>query len=124
MGKCVLANQVCPQTSDPTARRYCPAWWETMAQDKNGNQRVMRGCAWAQLPMYLNEFASKAAGAAEAAQEGRNEVAKLTQMQQSLIMTIHSPVMHREITSLNPAPTSRPTLSIQSAELDNLHVPA
>jgi len=122
MGKCVLARQVCPQTSDPTAHRYCPAWWETVAQDAQGNQRVMKGCAWAQLPMYLNEFASKAAGAAEAAQQGRNELALLAEATKSFVLTLHSPVKYVQAANRPAAVSQRTADAIQPPGYDQADV--
>lgn len=61
----------CPQTANPTAKRACPAWWETRWTDGT-TEREERACAFLQLPTFLNHVARKADSAATSSQEARN----------------------------------------------------
>jgi hypothetical protein len=70
-GYCVLAKRVCPKTSDTRSRYYCPAWWETVWTNDKGETRLEKGCAWGQLPAYLNQFAKASSQASEAAVQAR-----------------------------------------------------
>jgi len=76
-GKCVLAGGECPQTADPTSKRYCPAWWETLWKDEQGETHLRKGCGWTQLPLYLNEFARASSQASVAAVEAREQASNM-----------------------------------------------
>jgi len=70
-GRCALSKRICPRTADPTSRWYCPAWWETVWSNEQGETKVERGCAFQQLPAYLNQFAKASSQASAAAVEAR-----------------------------------------------------
>ena len=47
---------VCHRCPGKAGDGGCPAWWETIHQNvQTGEQRVVKGCAWEQLPLYLTE---------------------------------------------------------------------
>ena len=47
-------------------------WWETIWTKDDGETKVVKGCAFSQLPDYFNQMHKAAAGAAVSAQEARN----------------------------------------------------
>jgi hypothetical protein len=64
--------QRCPGTNNPTAKRACPAWWETIWTNPAGDTKIEKGCGWIQLPNLLNAIAQSANGAAVSAQQMRD----------------------------------------------------
>jgi hypothetical protein len=64
--------QRCPGSNNPTAKRACPAWWETIWTNAAGETKVERGCGWVQMPNLLNALAQSANGAAVSAQQMRD----------------------------------------------------
>lgn len=71
-GICAIVGTVCPRTSDPEAERFCPAWWESLWQNDRGETQVRKGCAWTQLPDYVNQLVARSNGAAVSAQAARD----------------------------------------------------
>lgn len=72
-GKCAIVGATCPQTSDPAAKRFCPAWWTTDWVDENERIVSRSGCGFAQMPAYLQSAAKEARGAAVSAQQARDQ---------------------------------------------------
>ena len=64
----------CPQNGNPELGPACPCWWETIQDDGQGRQRVVRACAWVQLPHFLIHFARTNTSAAAAVESTRNEI--------------------------------------------------
>jgi hypothetical protein len=62
----------CPGSNNPTAKRACPAWWETVWTNATGDTKVEKGCGWVQMPNLFNALAQSANGAAVSAQQMRD----------------------------------------------------
>src|SRR3954463_10152915 len=62
----------CPGSNNPTAKRACPAWWETIWTNATGDTKIEKGCGWRQMPHLLNALAQSANGAAVSAQQMRD----------------------------------------------------
>jgi hypothetical protein len=62
----------CPQSSDPAAKRACPAWWETIWNNDRGESRVEKSCAFRQMPELFASMALSANRAAASAQQMRD----------------------------------------------------
>lgn len=45
----------CPRTSDPQAASACPAWWEIIAGNESGEEKILKDCAFKLMPMFLLE---------------------------------------------------------------------
>lgn len=67
----------CPQTNDPTQKRFCVLWWEMIGQNKEtGQQMTIRGCGARYLPKYLQDVCDSVKGAQAATESTRNEIAR------------------------------------------------
>jgi hypothetical protein len=75
MGKCALIGAECPQTSDPNARRFCPAWTDGVVWEnaKTGEEHVEH-CAMRQLVPALIEVVKASNRPAAAVESARNEI--------------------------------------------------
>jgi hypothetical protein len=77
MGKCALINGECPRTSDPKAKRFCPAWEETGVVWRNiqtGEEKVFN-CAFSVMMKSIAAQVEIANGVQAAVESNRNEVA-------------------------------------------------
>lgn len=54
----------------------CPAWWETVWNNvADGQTKVIRGCGFEQLPLYIVELIKASNRPAAAVESARNEIA-------------------------------------------------
>jgi len=54
----------------------CPAWWEVIETNANGEERINRGCGFAMLPTFLIEVIKASNRPAAAVESTRNEIAQ------------------------------------------------
>ena len=54
----------------------CPVWWETIWEQASGETKIVKGCGFEQLPMYLTEVVKASNRPAAAVESMRNEMAK------------------------------------------------
>lgn len=66
--------ETCPQNHDSVKGRSCPAWWETVQQSAAGEVRVLKSCAWEQLPYFLLEVIKASNRPAAVMESLRNEL--------------------------------------------------
>ena len=90
MGRCAIINDTCPQTADPAAKRYCPAWWESIWISSEGKAETRSSCAWRQLPDYLSEAVKASHGAAVSAQQARDGAGELNAGLRAVSLAIHT----------------------------------
>lgn len=65
----------CPRNNNPQVGPSCPAWWETVHQNvQSGETKVIKSCAWEQLPIYLIEVVKASNRPAAAVESTRNEI--------------------------------------------------
>lgn len=75
MSKCAIINGECPRTSDPTAKRYCPAWDEHgIVWEKDDGTTLIFNCAFQSLAPALMNVMKAGNRAAASAESNRNEV--------------------------------------------------
>lgn len=75
MGKCAIIGAECPRTSDPNAKRYCPAWDEHgIVWEKNDGTTLVYNCAFQSLAPALMNVMKAGNRAAASAESNRNEV--------------------------------------------------
>jgi len=113
-GKCAIAGMVCPQTNDGSKKYFCPAWWETTWTNDTGEVHIAKGCAWTQLPDYLNQMVKNTVGAAKSSQEARDAAlsyeGEMRNGMRTLALTVHARNLQGgQAPSLNPA-EARPAL--------------
>jgi hypothetical protein len=90
----------CPKSNDSQAERACPAWWETIWTNKDGESRVEKSCAFFQLPAYTIEMIKATARSAEMGSQVRNDVEKLKEKldgQFGLLQSLARPELQRPI---------------------------
>lgn len=74
-GKCAITRMVCPETSDPGRKWYCPWFWETIATDiATGKETLVRSCGAGQLQTYMIEVIKASNRPAAAVESMRNEM--------------------------------------------------
>jgi len=75
MGKCAIINGECPKTSDPDAKRFCPAWDEHgIVWEKNDGTTLVYNCAFQSLAPALMNVMKAGNRAASAVESNRNEM--------------------------------------------------
>lgn len=75
MGKCAIIGRECPQTSDPKAKVFCPAWDEhgIIFKDKADND-VVKHCVFQCIGPCMMHTVRAANRAAATAESNRNVV--------------------------------------------------
>jgi hypothetical protein len=116
-GKCSLINAECPQTSDPAARRYCPCWWEGVYINDKGETKVVKSCAWTQLPDYLSAVVKAANTGAVSSQEARDAALGFTSNVRALALTLHERNANDAKASAELATRSRPASLLGSGSV-------
>jgi len=53
----------------------CPAFWETIWERPTGETKIIKGCGFEQLPLYLTEVIKASNRPAAAIESTRNEIA-------------------------------------------------
>lgn len=53
----------------------CPMWWETVWENGEGATKLVKGCGFEQLPLYLTEVIKASNRPAAAVEATRNEIA-------------------------------------------------
>lgn len=75
MAKCAIINGECPKTSDPDAKRFCPAWDEHgIVWEKNDGTTLVYNCAFQSLAPALMNVMKAGNRAAASAESNRNEI--------------------------------------------------
>lgn len=88
---CVLAGAVCPKTSDPTARHFCPHWKDAIPEHtRDGSGRVVAeliytGCQLPKLIPYLQSVTAEADHAHAAANQARDAAIESRDVSGSLL---------------------------------------
>ena len=98
MGKCAIINGECPETSDPKAKRFCPAWDEHgIVWEKEDGTTLVYNCAFQSLAPALMNVMKAGNRAAASAESHRNEVVHgLKQIEDNLTSLLQIPFMESD----------------------------
>lgn len=104
MSKCMLIRAECPRTSDPNAKRFCPAWSDAgviWKHAETGAEKVVNCGFRAMLPGMVQVIAASNRPAA-AIESTRNEIAKGFERMGEIIATGMSAALEGDIPTAIP----------------------